>query len=160
MSDSKANARIIVVDDEEMVLTSVRTYLELETEYDVATFTSPAEALEDLAGARCDLVISDYLMPDMNGIQFLAKVKQLHPFATRILLTGYADKENAIKAINEIGLYQYIEKPWDNDEMKIIIENGLERRFLMERLEEKIAEVQNVQQSLQDIQSQIIKAFM
>lgn len=160
MSDSKAEARIIVVDDEEMVLTSVRTYLELETEYDVSTFVTPGSALDDLAGSRCDLVISDYLMPDMNGIEFLGRVKQLHPFATRILLTGYADKENAIKAINEIGLYQYIEKPWDNDEMKIIIENGLERRFLMERLEQKIAEVQNVQQSLQDIQSQIIKAFM
>jgi len=90
----------------------------------------------------------------------LLEVKKLHPYATRILLTGYADKENAIKAINEVGLYQYIEKPWENEEFKLIIQNGLERRFLMERLEEKIKEVQNVQQNLQDIQAQIIKAFM
>ena len=69
-------------------------------------------------------------------------------------------KRNAIKAINEVGLYQYIEKPWENEELKLIIQNGLERRFLMERLEEKIKEVQNVQQNLQDIQAQIIKAFM
>lgn len=90
----------------------------------------------------------------------MLEVKKLHPYATRILLTGYADKENAIKAINEVGLYQYIEKPWENEEFKLIIQNGLERRFLMERLEEKIKEVQNVQQNLQDIQAQIIKAFM
>ena len=99
-------------------------------------------------------------MPDMNGIDFLLHVKKIHPFATRILLTGYADKENAIKAINEVGLYQYVEKPWDNDDLKLTIQNGLERRFLMEKLESKIQEVQQVQQSLQDIQSQIIKAFM
>ena len=99
-------------------------------------------------------------MPDMNGIEFLLEIKKLQPYATRILLTGYADKENAIKAINEVGLYQYVEKPWENEELKLIIQNGLERRFLMERLEEKIKEVQNVQQNLQDIQAQIIKAFM
>jgi response regulator RpfG family c-di-GMP phosphodiesterase len=99
-------------------------------------------------------------MPEMNGIELLLEIKKLQPYATRVLLTGYADKENAIKAINEVGLYQYIEKPWDNEELKLTIQNGLERRFLMERLEEKIKEVQHVQQNLQDIQAQIIKAFM
>jgi response regulator RpfG family c-di-GMP phosphodiesterase len=99
-------------------------------------------------------------MPGMNGIAFLLEVKKMHPFATRVLLTGYADKENAIKAINEVGLYQYIEKPWQNEDLKLIIQNGLERRFLMERLEQKIQEVQTEQRNLQDIQAQIIKAFM
>jgi len=96
----------------------------------------------------------------MTGIDLLLEIKKLQPYATRILLTGYADKENAIKAINEVGLYQYVEKPWDNNELKLIIQNGLERRFLMEKLEQKITEVQQVQRNLQDIQAQIIKAFM
>lgn len=151
---------IAIVDDEDMVLTSLRSFLLLETDYEVETWSSPAEALKHLENKNLDLIISDYLMPDMNGIEFLLQVKKIHPFATRILLTGYADKENAIKAINEVGLYQYVEKPWDNDDLKITIQNGLERRFLMEKLESKIQEVQQVQQSLQDIQSQIIKAFM
>ena len=151
---------IAIVDDEEMVLTSLRSFLLLETDYEVETFSSPQNALSALRDKPVDLVISDYLMPGMNGIEFLLQVKRLHPFATRILLTGYADKENAIKAINEVGLYQYVEKPWNNDDLKITIQNGLERRFLMEKLEQKIQEVQNVQQSLQDIQAQIIKAFM
>ena len=160
MSEQSKAPVIAVVDDEEMVLTSLRSFLVLETEYEVATYQSPQTALEELAEGKLDLVISDYLMPGMNGIEFLLEVKKFHPFATRILLTGYADKENAIKAINEVGLYQYVEKPWDNDDLKIIIQNGLERRFLMEKLEDKIQEVQDVQQSLQDIQAQIIKAFM
>ena len=151
---------IAIVDDEEMVLTSLRSFLTLETDYEIATYDSPAKAVEQIRESTVDLVISDYLMPEMNGIEFLLEIKKLHPYATRILLTGYADKENAIKAINEVGLYQYIEKPWENEELKLVIQNGLERRFLMERLEEKIKEVQHVQQNLQDIQAQIIKAFM
>ncbi len=151
---------IAIVDDEEMVLTSLRSFLLLETDYEVEIYQSPQAALDGLVDKPLDLVISDYLMPGMNGIELLLKLKKTHPFATRILLTGYADKENAIKAINEVGIYQYVEKPWDNDDLKIIIQNGLERRFLMEKLEKKIQEVQNVQKNLQDIQAQIIKAFM
>ena len=151
---------IAIVDDEEMVLTSLRSFLLLETEYEVLTYNGPEKALEEVRRQPIDLIISDYLMPGMNGIQFLLEVKKIHPFATRILLTGYADKENAIKAINEVGLYQYVEKPWENEDLRLVIQNGLERRFLMEKLEDKIKEVQNVQQNLQDIQAQIIKAFM
>ncbi len=55
-------------------------------------------------------------MPKMNGIEFLSKAKKIHPDTTQILLTGYADKENAIRAINELGIFKYIEKPWGNDE--------------------------------------------
>ena len=160
MSGVERTPVIAIVDDEEMVLTSLRSFLMLETDYEVETYRSPKKALEELKNKNLDLIVSDYLMPEMNGIEFLLEVKKLHPFATRILLTGYADKENAIKAINEVGLYQYVEKPWDNDDLRITIQNGLERRFLMEKLENKIQEVQRVQQSLQDIQAQIIKAFM
>lgn len=160
MSTSRETPVIAIVDDEEMVLTSLRSFLLLETDYEVETFSSPRAAVSALQEKSVDLVISDYLMPGMNGIEFLLEVKKLHPYATRILLTGYADKENAIKAINEVGLYQYVEKPWNNDDLKLTIQNGLERRFLMEKLEQKIQEVQNVQQNLQDIQAQIIKAFM
>ena len=160
MSSSRETPVIAIVDDEEMVLTSLRSFLLLETDYEVETFSSPQTALAELREKPVELVISDYLMPGMNGIEFLLEVKRLHPFATRILLTGYADKENAIKAINEVGLYQYVEKPWNNADLKITIQNGLERRFLMEKLEQKIQEVQVVQQNLQEIQAQIIKAFM
>jgi CheY-like chemotaxis protein len=57
------------------------------------------------------------------------------PLATRILLTGYADKQNAIRAINEAGLYYYLEKPWDNDHLKMVIRNGIERSALFTELD-------------------------
>ncbi len=160
MSQQERIPVVVIVDDEEMVLTSLRSFLALETDYKVLGFDAPDKALAAVREQTIDLVVSDYLMPKMTGIDFLLEVKKLQPFATRILLTGYADKENAIKAINEVGLYQYIEKPWDNEDLKLVIQNGLERRFLMEQLEAKIQEVQLVQRNLQDIQAQIIKAFM
>ena len=159
MTDT-TNSRVpllVIVDDEEMVLASLRSFLTLETDYELLTFDSPLKALESIRENRIDLVISDYLMPEMTGIEFLLEVKKLQPYATRVLLTGYADKENAIRAINEVNLYQYIEKPWNNEDLKLIIQNGLERRFLMADLEAKIGEVQQAQRSLQDIQAQITK---
>lgn len=150
---------IVLVDDEEMVITSIKSFLVLETDYEVRGFTSPAEAIDFLEKNRADVVVSDYLMPEIDGITFLAKVKQLQPQATRILLTGYADKENAIKAINDVGLYQYIEKPWENEDLKLVIRNGLEKRLLLKRLEDKIAEVNQAHSELLSLQRDILKAF-
>jgi response regulator RpfG family c-di-GMP phosphodiesterase len=133
--------------------------LTLETDYQVVAFTSPEEALEFVRKNKVDLVVSDYLMPNIDGIEFLAQVKDLQPEATRILLTGYADKENAIKAINDVGLYQYIEKPWENDDLKLIIRNGLEKRILLKRLQDKIGEVNKAHDELMSVQKEILKAF-
>ncbi|HYM13383.1 MAG TPA: response regulator [Bryobacterales bacterium] len=151
---------VLLVDDEEMVVVSIKSFLMLDADYDVVTANSPAEALALLEQRTVDLVISDYLMPDMDGISFLLQVRAVQPHAIRILLTGYADKENAIKAINEVGLYQYIEKPWDNAELALVIKNGLEKRFLIEKLQQKIREVEMAEDSLREIQDQIVRAFM
>ena len=155
----ESDITILLVDDEEMVLTSIRSFLAIETDYRVHTFTSPVKALKELDRINIDLVISDYLMPDMDGITFLGKVKERFPQVPRILLTGYADKENAIKAINDVGLYQYIEKPWNNDDLKLIIRNGLEKTILLRRLEEKIREVERAQNELTEVQKQILRIF-
>ena len=142
---SESNERIVVVDDEEMVLTSIESFLTLETDYDVQTFNKPSEALEFVTENDVHLVISDYLMPEMDGISLLGKVREVKPDVTRIILTGYADKENAIKAINEVGLFQYVEKPWDNDQLQIIIRNGLEKGQLLRQLRGKIDEINGLQ---------------
>ena len=153
---------ILLVDDEEMILTSIKSFFAIETDYDVLTYTSPVQALQDLDGKikSVDLVISDYLMPEMDGISFLAEVKKRFPLVPRILLTGYADKENAIKAINNVGLYQYIEKPWDNDDLKMVIRNGLEKTVLLKQLEEKIREAEKVHQELSNVQKEILRVFV
>jgi DNA-binding NtrC family response regulator len=157
-TDSKET--IVLVDDEEMVLTSLRSVLSLETDYEIKTFLSVNEALEHISSNDVDLVISDYLMPEMDGITFLARVRELKPEIPRIILTGYADKENAIKAINEVGLYQYIEKPWDNEDLMIVIRNGLEKQKLLKKLQEKMQEINAAYGDLQLMQKEILKAFV
>src|SRR5678815_3792078 len=136
-----------------MIITSIKSFLAIETDYQLLTYTSPVKALEDLQTKikSLDLVISDYLMPEMDGISFLAEVKKKFPLVPRILLTGYADKENAIKAINNVGLYQYIEKPWNNDDLRLILRNGLEKTTLLKQLEDKISEVERVHKELNDV---------
>lgn len=160
MASAEGEETIVIVDDEEMVLTSLNAYLTLETEYEVLTFSSATAALDYLANGPVDLVISDYLMPEMDGITFLSRVRDIHPEAPRIILTGYADKENAIKGINEVGLYQYIEKPWDNDDLRLIIRNGLEKRRLLAKLQFKVNEINKAYADLQDIQQEILKTFV
>jgi response regulator RpfG family c-di-GMP phosphodiesterase len=152
---------VLLVDDEEMVLNSIKSFFAIEANYNLLTYTSPIKALKDLDadGQHVDLVISDYLMPEMDGISFLAKVKEKVPLAPRILLTGYADKENAIKAINEVGLYQYVEKPWDNEELKLVVRNGLEKVTLLQELQRKIYEVDRAHRELSDVQTDILRIF-
>jgi DNA-binding NtrC family response regulator len=150
---------ILLVDDEEMVLNSIKSFFAIETDYKLATYTSPVKALKEVEQNHFDLVISDYLMPEMDGITFLAKVKEKRPLVPRILLTGYADKENAIKAINNVGLYQYIEKPWDNEDLRLIIRNGLEKTVLLKQLEEKIRQVERAQRDLSEVQKDILRVF-
>jgi response regulator RpfG family c-di-GMP phosphodiesterase len=159
--NEKTKPTILLVDDEEMVLSSIKSFFAIETDYRLLAYTSPEKALEelDVNGNRVDLVISDYLMPEMDGITFLAKVREKLPLVPRILLTGYADKENAIKAINNVGLYQYIEKPWDNEDLKLIIRNGLEKTILLKQLEAKIGEVERAQKELSEVQKDILRVF-
>lgn len=151
---------IVIVDDEEMVLTSLKSFLNLESEYEVRTFTSAKTALEFIKKNDVNLVVSDYLMPEMDGISFLAKVRETKPEIIRIILTGYADKENAIKAINNVGLFQYIEKPWDNDDLLIILRNGIEKQLLMKKLQEKIGEINHAYGELQGLHRELVKTFV
>ncbi|MDH3890757.1 MAG: response regulator [candidate division Zixibacteria bacterium] len=160
MEDNSAISTVVIVDDEEMVLTSLASFLNLETKYTVKTFVSAGKALEFIKTNDIDLVISDYLMPEMDGISFLARVREHKPQVPRIILTGYADKENAIKAINDVGLFQYIEKPWDNEDLLIILRNGLERQMLMKQLDDKISQINSAYEELQGLQKEIVKTFV
>jgi len=133
--------KIMLVDDEPVVTDSLKTLLEFETNYEILAFQSPVDALKMFQATPVDVVISDSLMADMDGLEFLAEIKKLYPDTARILLTGYGDKENAIKAVNEVGIFQYIEKPWDNEHLKLVIRNALANKNLKEILHKKIREL-------------------
>lgn len=151
------NSKIVVVDDEKLVTSAFKALFKVEGYSDIHLFNNPKEAVEFLKENIPDLVISDFMMPEMNGLEFLTEAKKLHPEVSMILLTGYADKENAIKAINEIGLYKYIEKPWDNDDLMMNIKNGIERSHLLENLRNKISELEIAKKQLQDYSENLEK---
>ncbi|MBI1791772.1 MAG: response regulator [Acidobacteria bacterium] len=154
------NPTVVVVDDEDMVLTSVRAFLSLETEYEIQTFLEPERAVEFLRNNLAEVIVSDYLMPGMTGIQFLARARELQPEAPRVLLTGHADKQSAIEAINQVGLFHYLEKPWDNEQLLLIVNNAIERASLFRELKEKIAELSTANSSLKAVQARLLKAFL
>ena len=141
--------KIVIVDDEKMVTSSFKTLLKVEGYSDVNCFNNPVEAVEFLKSNMPDIIISDFIMPEMNGLEFLTEAKRLYPEVSMILLTGYADKENAIRAINEIGLYKYIEKPWDNDDLLFNIRNGIERSHILSDLRDKIQELEKAKKQLE-----------
>jgi DNA-binding NtrC family response regulator len=151
---------IFILDDEEMVLTTLRNLFTLRTDYHVVCHNSPQQALADASDSAVDLVITDYLMPQMDGITFLGKFKEIQPQSVRVLLTGYADKENAIRAINTVGLYQYLEKPWDNDALLMVVRNGIEKRLLQQSLEKKFAELDRAHADIKSVRNELIRAFM
>lgn len=154
---SMKNSKIIAVDDEKMVTSAFKALFKVEGYTDVHLFNTPKDAIEYLKDNKPDLILSDFIMPEMNGLEFLTEAKKLYPEVSMILLTGYADKENAIKAINEIGLYKYIEKPWDNDDLMMNIKNGIERSHLLENLRNKITELEVAKKQLQDYSENLEK---
>ena len=132
---------LLLLDDDSDVIASLSSLLKLETDYKVLTFTAASEAAEAIENNQIDLAIVDYLMPGaMDGIDFLIALRKKQPYSIRVILTAYADKENAIKAINEVGLYKYLEKPWDNGELLQIIQEGLEKRAILQQLTDQFGD--------------------
>jgi DNA-binding NtrC family response regulator len=155
-----AQPAVLIVDDEDMVVTSIRGFLQLETEYRVTGITSPDEAVKFMETNPVEVVVSDYLMPKTNGLQLLARAKELQPEAARVLLTGHADKQSAIHAINDVGLFQYVEKPWDNQQLLLVIQSAIERTTLLRTLRAKISELDAAHSHLKDVQSRLLRAFL
>jgi len=139
--EKKPEYTVLLLDDDQEVITSISSLLALETDYNVLTFTSAGEAAEAIETHEIDLAIVDYLMPgSMDGIEFLVALKEKQPYSIRMILTAYADKENAIKAINDVGLYKYLEKPWNSEELLQTIRKGLEKRALLRQLTDQFGE--------------------
>jgi signal transduction histidine kinase/FixJ family two-component response regulator len=154
-STSTRSPLVWVVDDQAVVTTSLKALILLESSFDVQTFQCPEEALNKLISlpksALPDVIISDYNMPKLTGIEFLKAVKKRHPHLTLILLTGYADKQNAIESINEAGVFRYLEKPWDNDALLHTLHQAYERTHLIERLDQKNSELTWLNQHLEQL---------
>jgi len=122
---------VLVVDDEEAILESLE--LTLCEDYRVFTARSGAEGLAILDREEIALVISDQVMPEMSGVDFLERVRERWPDVIRMMLTGYADLGSLIRAINEGRIYRYVPKPWDPAELRLNVKRALESFELARR---------------------------
>jgi response regulator RpfG family c-di-GMP phosphodiesterase len=122
-------ATILCVDDEPNILAALRRLFRREN-YRVLLAGGAREGLAVLEQEHVDIVISDMQMPEINGTEFLEGVRQRWPSTLRLLLTGHADVQSTIGAINRGEIYRYITKPWDENAMLLVIRDGLERQAL------------------------------
>lgn len=129
--------RIMLVDDEQNILNALRRLLaapitEGGTTPVVETFTSPHEALKRAQqGVAFDAVVSDYRMPDMDGVAFLKAFRASQPDAVRLILSGYADLDALVGAINEAQIYRFTAKPWHDSELRTAIFQALTHHDLL-----------------------------
>ncbi len=140
---------VIFVDDDANNLISFKAAF--RRDYTVITANSANEAIEHLTNQVVPVVVTDYKMPKVNGIRFLEMAKNLYPDSVRILLSGHADLEASIDAINKGEVYRYIQKPWNEDELRQALENAFEIFFTRELLVSKNEDLQSAYNELDSL---------
>ena len=127
----KTSAVLLFVDDEPNVLKALRRVFHSEN-YIIYLAAGGAEGLEILCQHAVDLIICDMRMPEMSGAEFLTHAVEQRPETVRILLTGYADLQSTIDAVNKGRIFSYCNKPWNDEELKLLVRNALEQKRLRE----------------------------
>lgn len=116
--------RILFIDDEERILRSLA--MQFRRQYEVLTESDPRRALQRLQSEPVDIIVCDQRMPQMNGAELLGQARELVPHSLRILLTGYSDLDAAVEALNGGGIFRYLTKPWDPQEMAFTLRQAAE----------------------------------
>ena len=142
---------ILVVDDEELFIEYIQSVLSGKN-YNVITASSGQEGLEILKKQSVNMVISEYKIPLMNGLEFLEKVRIIYPDILTIMVTDQPDIKLAIKAINEAGVYKFLLKPWDDIEFKNAIKKTLESLQVIKERDGLIRKVKTHEATLKDLE--------
>jgi DNA-binding NtrC family response regulator len=135
----------MLVDDEENILKAIkRVLMRHASEWEIETYNDPTNALNRARSTVFDVFISDYRMPEMNGVDFLKEIKELQPDSMRIILTGFAELEAIIEAINEAGIFRFLTKPWNDKDLVSVVDQAIkfrsifqENKFLAAQLREQ-----------------------
>ncbi len=146
--------RILVVDDEEAILETMT--FTFEDEYEVLTSPSPEKALALLdEQGPVSVVISDQRMPEMTGVEFLSRVYERHPSTARVILTGFADMDATIRAINDGHVYAYVTKPWEPDDLRQVIRRAVQHHELTVENERLLRELRGANVFLEAVMDQL-----
>ncbi|MDG2050713.1 MAG: response regulator [Myxococcota bacterium] len=146
--------KILIVDDEEAILeTMTFTFM---GEYEVLTTVDPRQALDLLdENAPVAVLITDQRMPHMTGVELLEAVYARHPETVRIMLTGFADSEATIQAINAGHAYAYISKPWEPEELKSVVRRAAELHVLSLENRRLLLDLQNANSIMQAVMDKL-----
>jgi C4-dicarboxylate-specific signal transduction histidine kinase len=146
---------VLLVDDEVNVLKSLKRVLRGEG-FEVIAAESGEKGLAVLSERSVHLIVSDQRMPEMSGIQFLSEARNRFPDAVRIMLTGYSDLKTAEDAINTVEIYRFLNKPWNDEDLKVTVREGLRNwvlkdynRRLQARIEEQNRELWKLNHGLE-----------
>jgi len=143
--------RILFIDDETNILRALERIF-LDDEYEILTAGSAGEALEILASiSPVQVVVSDYRMPLMNGVELLRTVREKWPETIRAILSGYADTEAVVSAINDGQIYRFIPKPWNDTELRMTIAAAVKQ---YQRLRKEILYAENLQKKIDDLEKE------
>ncbi len=150
---------LLFVDDESNILSSLKRLFK-PLGYKLFFANSGAEGLEILDQQPIDLIVSDMRMPEMDGADFLGRAARKWPDTIRLLLTGHADMTTTIKAINSGQIYYYISKPWDEDHIKVIIQQALEHKFLQDERSRLLELTRKQNEELADLNTGLEKKVL
>ena len=157
---------ILVLDDQPAIINAMRRAIDripsdlLDTRCRVHGFDKTENALESLRDVTYDAVVSDLRMPGVDGLDFLRHARELQPDAVRILISGHGDLPSAIAAINDIGVFRFVAKPWDDAELQVTMALALQTRAMQcenQRLADEVR-VQRGQLSEQDARLRELEA--
>lgn len=151
MRDLNVNAQkcsLLIVDDEPYILTTLTALL--ANEYVVFTADCAESAQDFLARQSIDVILTDQKMPRQSGIQLLEWVRENHPQSVRLLMTGYAELEDSIAAINRGQVYHYLLKPWRTEELLQILRNAAEKRQLEQSRDQLLEQLRQLNSDLEN----------
>ena len=151
-----AKPSLLVVDDEADLVQSVKDLLRFD--YRVLGATRASEGLKLLRDEPVQIVMSDQRMPEMTGVEFLRRIKEVHPHAVRLLFTAYADLSAVIDAINQGSVYRYIAKPWQADELKAVLRQAVDHYNLQAEKRRLLQEVQRQNAQLEAANAELQRA--
>jgi FixJ family two-component response regulator len=151
---ARPRPRLLIVDDEEAILETMT--FTFEDDYEVLTSTSASEALALLdAQGPVAVAISDQRMPEMTGVEFLSQVFRRSPATARIILTGFADMDAIVRAINDGHVYAYIAKPWEPDQLKQVVRRAADHYALATENERLVRDLRSSTIFLEGVMDQL-----
>jgi len=146
----------MIIDDEPYILKSLQRVLRGQVGWEIETYDNPGDAFKRAQTTNFELFVSDYRMPEMDGVEFLTRVKDIQPESMRMILSGFTDLEALLGSINEAEIFRFICKPWEDYELVTAIKQALahrevlvENRRLADQVRQQQMELENRKSALE-----------